>query len=107
MTFLIHRLSDDMQMPAPPNAGQTIVRITGDESENGNLRYMATLITRTEEPNPVNPVKGISRAQMHTTWYASDDEQEAFGRLCNIIGMAVMESYRKTEDTNNTPIIHT
>lgn len=96
-----------MQMPAPPNAGQTIVRITGDDNEQGELRYMATLITRTEEPNPVNMVKGISRAQMHTAWYDPRDEQEALGRLCNIIGMAVMTSYQKTNDTNNEPIIHT
>ena len=99
MTFLIHRLSDELeQLPVPPNAGQTIIRVSGEDAPTGRARYRADLVTRTEEPNPVNPDKGMAQCSLHTEWYNPHGGQEGFNRLCSVLGVSMLTAYQKGDE---------
>jgi hypothetical protein len=97
MTFLIHRLSSDMPLPAPPNAGQATLRIV-KEVEGVNGRYTATIVARTEEPNPVNPAKGIHRAQCHTENFLTADGEQEVGSLIKLLGFSVLSVLNKNPE---------
>lgn len=107
MTFLIQVLSDEIQMPVPPGIGQSVVRIR-TINEGANSHFQATLIARVEDGNPVNPAKGIKRAQFDFTNFNGEDDEAAHQHIVQALGFATLAAcnVRPDESQEDTkPII--
>jgi hypothetical protein len=106
MTFLIQRLNDNMQLPPPPGEGQTCVRVT-QQTEGINASFQATLIARTEPETPVNPAKGIKRAQFDFSHFLADADDQAHAHLIQALGFAVFAAMNVEPDQKEENLIIT
>jgi hypothetical protein len=106
MTFLIQRLNDNMPLPPPPGEGQTCIRIT-QSTEGANASFQATLVARTEPETPVNPAKGIKRAQFDFSNFLVGDDEQAHAHLIQALGFAVFAAMNVAPDQKEEKLIIT
>jgi hypothetical protein len=106
MTFLIQRLNDNMLLPPPPGEGQTCIRIT-QSTEGVNASFQATLIARTEPETPVNPAKGIKRAQFDFSNFLVGDDDQSHAHLIQALGFAVFAAMNVKPDEKEERLIIT
>jgi hypothetical protein len=105
MTFLIQKLSDNIFLPTPPGEGQTTVRIVALHDDEGNIQYQATLIARTAPENPVNPARGIQRAQFDFGKFNESDENEQHAHFIQALGFSIFAAMNVEPKEPEEPLI--